>query len=97
MNEQLDTLTVGELIERLKEFDESTPVVFSYEYGDYWHSICANTASRWDADEAEIEWSNYHQAWKLSQDNGEFEDGEDASDGGDGGNQIAIVIGPKYN
>jgi len=94
MTEQLSTMTVGEMIERLQEFDENTPVVFSYEYGDYWRNICANTAGRDDVDEGEVEWSNYHNSWKLSKDSDEFEDGEDAE--GDDERQVAVVIGPKY-
>ena len=94
MTEQLNTMTVGELIESLQGFDENTPVVLSYQYGDYWRSICANTVGRDDIDEGEVEWSGYHETWKLSKDDGEFEDGEYAED--DDKRQVAVVIGPKY-
>jgi hypothetical protein len=51
-------LTVGALIDELKNFDRATPVVFAYDYGDHWRTEVASTIET--ADSEEIRWSDYH-------------------------------------
>ena len=58
MPRRQQSMTVGELIEQLQEFDSNMPVKFSYDYGDYWHTEVApniqNVETRY------IKYSSYH-------------------------------------
>jgi hypothetical protein len=58
-----DAMTVGELRARLKDFDDDTPVLFSYNYGDHWHSQVASDIR--DVCEDNVKWSEYHQMFKI--------------------------------
>lgn len=51
-------MTVGELIEHLKEFDESLPVHIAYNYGDYWKTRVTPKAKR--VEESSVVYSEYH-------------------------------------
>ena len=93
MTEQLSTLTVGELIEALQSCDSNLPVVLAYDYGDHTHTTCTNQIGQYDADEAEIEWSEYHRSFTLSSGEPEYDDDGQIID--DDERQIAVVIGPK--
>lgn len=64
-NKNLDTLTVGELKELLDNFDDEMPVLFCYNYGDYWSTVVAETIGADDVDEGKIFWSSYHNKYKV--------------------------------
>ena len=72
-------LTVGELIAQLEMFNPSTPIVKARPSGDYWHTTIAGEV---DCQElGVIQWSEYHRAFKVVQDEGgyppeELEDGQ---------------------
>ncbi len=62
-------VTVRELREELENFDDDTPVVFAYNYGDIGRTtVCQEVKT---LDEASIEWSEYHRMFKLADDNQE--------------------------
>ena len=66
-------MTAGQLIEALQGFDEDTPVVFVYNYGDCWNTTVAqpvNTVSN-----EMVEYSPYHQMPKVVD---QFKDNEGA-------------------
>jgi len=77
--ERTTTMTVAELIEQLQNFDDETPVVFAYQYGDYRKTtVCAGIDSVGLED---IEWSDYHRMYR--------EQSEDT----DNETEEAVVIG----
>lgn len=57
------SVTVGELIEQLQDFDAKLPVVFAYNYGDHWNTEVAEVVR--EADEGSIVWSDYHRQPKT--------------------------------
>jgi hypothetical protein len=56
-------MKVKELIEELKRFDQEAPVVFTYNAGDYWHTMLAPEVD--SADVGEIQFSDYHRRFML--------------------------------
>lgn len=69
MAKQLVSLTVGELIEQLQNFDEDLPVVFSYTYGDHWSTIVLGEIGQ--VEEEVADWSDYHEQFCLRDNEGE--------------------------
>lgn len=69
------TLTVGQLIERLQGIDPSTPVAFSYDAGDYWHTEVAGTIR--NVDETAVAFSEYHSMLKIANDDDRDEEEEE--------------------
>lgn len=68
-------MTVGELIEQLKDFDENMEVCLTYNYGDYWKTDVAPPVC--EVDTAEVCYSEYHGMNKIPK---EREDGTRYSD-----------------
>lgn len=58
--------TVGELIERLQEFPEETPVAIGYNYGDHWNTTVAPSIVA--VEEVVVENSEYHRMDIVSSD-----------------------------
>ena len=56
-------MKVKNLIEILQEYDESMDVHISYGYGDHWRTQVAPKAGY--VEEADVEYSDYHQMDKL--------------------------------
>lgn len=65
MTEKIDIsqcLTVQELKELLEDYPEKMPVVFGYNFGDYWHTnVLAQVKS---LETGRAEYSDYHQMLK---------------------------------
>ena len=75
-----EAMTVGMLIEELKNFDPDQPVMFAYNYGDYWRTqVAANVRT---IDEVDVVWSEYHRMAKV------IESDDDEADGC----ALAVVI-----
>lgn len=53
-----ETLTVGELIDELLDFDPDLPVLFGYDYGDHWHTMVAQSID--SINEEAVKHSDYH-------------------------------------
>ncbi len=53
-----DSMTVGELIKALQDFDEGAKVVFHYNYGDYNRTEVADPA--YIVEDAKVKYSIYH-------------------------------------
>lgn len=66
-------MTVGQLKEILENFDDETPVLIGYDYGDHWHSQVADRIDEPDGPMV-IEWSDYHNKFKVSTDYQTIED-----------------------
>ena len=90
-----DTMTVGELIEALEQFDPGDPVVVTYPYGDYPASIVCTEIGRHDVDVTEVAYSEYHQAFKVQVDEAGYDD-EDPDDDEDDQNYV-VAIGSRHN
>jgi hypothetical protein len=74
----IETLTVGDLIAMLQEYDLALPVVGLYEYGDHWNSMLALT---FDSPEiVKVKYSSYHHAYKLDTSNDDDDDDDDDDD-----------------
>lgn len=58
-----NALTVRDLIEELQGLDPDLPVVLSYKYGDRPNTEVAEIVRC--ADEDSVEWSEYHRAFKV--------------------------------
>ena len=56
-------MKVKDLIEILQEYDESMDVHISYGYGDHWRTQVAPKVGY--VEEADVEYSDYHQMDKL--------------------------------
>jgi hypothetical protein len=63
MIKQITSLTVREIKDLLNQFDDDLPVVFSYSYGDHWHTVALGEINQ--AQEEAAEWSGYHEMFKL--------------------------------
>ena len=74
------TLTTGELISLLAQFDENTPVLVSYPYGDYWHNTAADEISESEVELREVCYSNYYRTYVVRKDDEDDEDDEDADE-----------------
>lgn len=64
-------MNVNELKALLEKMPDDTEVYFSYEYGDHVNSTLCDSV-----DEAEmkvIKWSNYHDAFKVEDEDSEIE------------------------
>ena len=59
-------MKVKDLIEIFQEYDESMDVHISYGYGDHWRTQVAPKAGY--VEEADVEYSDYHQMDKLVED-----------------------------
>jgi hypothetical protein len=70
-----DTMTVGKLIEQLQNYPESMPVLFSYDFGDYWHTEVAGAIR--EVNREEVENSDYHRMLKIASENREEEDDDE--------------------
>lgn len=68
-------MTVKDLREALEDFDDDTPVVFSYNYGDHWRTTVAERVE--NADEGEVIWSAYHRSPKILEDSSERDEDPD--------------------
>ena len=53
------TLTVGDLINELKQFDENSPVFLGHPSGDYWQTQIAKAIST--VEMQAVKYSDYHQ------------------------------------
>lgn len=74
--EQFKTITVAELIERLRNEDPDAEVVFSTNYGDY-HNTQQALPIRGEFEESGIEKSAYsNSGFALASENLDDEDGE---------------------
>ena len=62
---EIRTMTKADLIEALEFFDDDTPVLFSYTYGDYWRSKVAEGIQ--EVEEQDIHWSDYHSMYKITE------------------------------
>lgn len=60
------TMTVGDVIEMLKQFDLDSPCFFAYNCGDYWRSTVCGTIS--DIEETPVKYSDYHNRFKVVDD-----------------------------
>ena len=68
-NEKLkdQTMTVSDLIDYLKDFDDDAPVIFTSDYGDYWHTQQALPIR--DLGRANVQESSYsHSGHALAED-----------------------------
>lgn len=66
------TMTVGELKAILNEYPNDLPVMMEYPSGDYWKTQIAKELN--DAEELEVEYSEYHQKFKLGNQEEEDQD-----------------------
>jgi len=58
-------MKVAELIEELENMDDKEmEVMFSYDYGDYWHTKVAKEVETVDG--LEVEYSDYHSMYKIA-------------------------------
>jgi len=93
----ISTLTVGELIERLQDFDPNSLVMVTRKSGDYWNTVCADTIGNWDVEEQEVTWSEHHRTYKVEAneyDEHEYEDGDDVGPDPDmESNPVVVTIG----
>ena len=62
-NNRLETMNTGELIEFLSQFDENTPVLFAYDYGDHCHTTVCEPVT--EATLSNAEYSDYHSRMKV--------------------------------
>ena len=53
------TMTKGELIELLVDFDDDTEIGFAFPSGDYWRTTIIRSVG--EVSETEIEYSDYHE------------------------------------
>jgi len=60
-----EEMTVGQMIAILEEFDEETPVVFAYNYGDHWDTKVVECVV--EIDEHGTSYSEYHRQDKLDE------------------------------
>jgi len=67
-------MTVGELIEELKQYDENSEVRFAYNFGDHCHTQVAETIG--SVDSGLVQHSDYHRMDKVVEldDDGEMPD-----------------------
>ncbi len=65
-------MTVQELINRLEQYDPQTQVHFAYNYGDHWRTMVAPAVQ--SVEEMRIEYSGYHEQFKLVDDEEEDND-----------------------
>lgn len=73
-------LTVAQLIEFLKNEDQTLPVFFAYNYGDHVHTIVLGQVE--EVMEGKAEWSGYHEMFaEVDPDfEPEFVEGDDIDD-----------------
>ena len=71
------TLTIAELRELLGDYDPNTPVLVSYDYGDYWHNTAADEIGESDVELREVRYSDYHQTFVVRQDEEADEDDDE--------------------
>ena len=66
----MEGFTVQDLIDILQELKEQghgdKPVCFTYNYGDHWGTVVAQKVDEVEA--GNVEYSEYHRMYKLSQD-----------------------------
>jgi len=73
---EVTSLTVQELIDMLQEIDDkSLPVVFSYNYGDHWHTTVLGEIGQ--VQEETCKWSDYHSMFSLPERDSEDDDEAD--------------------
>lgn len=77
---KLRAMTVGELIESLKQHPQDMQVVMSYPSGDYWGRVLAKGTDEYDIQPGYVTWSDYHSQWKVDLDADDRED-EEAPEG----------------
>jgi len=58
-----DFMTVGELVALLLEQDQSMPVGFQYQSGDYWRTIVVATPD--GVSEENVAYTSYHSSYAL--------------------------------
>ena len=58
-----DFMTVGELVELLLEQDQSMPVGFKYQSGDYWRTVLVATPD--EVGEENVAYTSYHNSYAL--------------------------------
>ena len=75
LGEDKATLTVGDLISHLGQYDESLPVYFGYNYGDHWHTEVAAAIS--DSRVTKVKNSDYHSMMVTNNDSNEDESDDD--------------------
>jgi hypothetical protein len=71
-------MNVRELIEELKYMDPDAEVCLTYNYGDHWRTIVAPTVN--SVEMGSVEYSEYHQMDKVSQDDYEDDDREESGE-----------------
>lgn len=62
------SLTVGQLIKQLEDFDENMPVVIFYPSGDYWRTQIAKEVEV-SRDPRRVKWTDYHDTLQMVDDN----------------------------
>lgn len=60
-----NAMTVGALIEELRQFDENTPVLFAYDYHDHWRTQVTKEVNNISAEK--VTYSDYHSMFKMYQ------------------------------
>jgi hypothetical protein len=69
------TYTKAELIQELEQFDDDTPVMFMYNYGDHWRTNVAEGIK--SVEESNVVWSDYHRMYKEEPERDYHDDDED--------------------
>ena len=88
-------MTVKELKKQLECFsDEDEEVLFSYNYGDHWRTSVAGKIS--NIDRSIVEWSDYHNMWKLVDEDFMEDEDEDESDFSDPMEETNRDGSPRY-
>jgi hypothetical protein len=73
-----EPLTVGMLIEKLKDYSPDTEVYFTYDYGDHWHSQVAQPVNSVYTDY--ITYSEYHKMMAIASNENEDPDDNENED-----------------
>lgn len=59
-------MKVGKLKQILEEYDDDMEVHIAYDYGDHWHTQVTPEINNIDV--VEVKYSDYHQMYKISND-----------------------------
>ena len=87
MTRNFEGLTVGELIDQLREFNPNSYVGFSYNYGDHWRTQVVADVS--NVEETEVTYSGYHNMFRVADNS---HDDEEEMDTPEEERQYVIVL-----
>lgn len=76
MDRQPKSITVAELRTVLNEFPDDALVMYATPSRDYWGRTLAKGIDKYEIDRTTIVWSEYHRAWKITE---EIPDTEEAT------------------